>query len=125
MNTEQLTPLTLVVGASTNPERYAFKAITQLRVHKHAVAAFGLRAGTVEDVTIHTELPQNQQIDTVTLYVGPDRQAELIEPLLALNPRRIIFNPGTENAAFEDKARAAGIQTEQACTLVLLATNTY
>lgn len=118
-------PLTLVVGASTNPERYAYKAIVQLNANKHAVAAFGLRAGTVDDVTIHTKLPQNQEIDTVTLYVGPDRQAELIEPLLALNPRRIIFNPGTENAAFEDKARAAGIHTEQACTLVLLATNTY
>lgn len=118
-------PLTLVVGASTNPERYAYKAIVQLNAHKHAVAAFGLRAGTVEDVTIQTELPKNQHIDTVTLYVGPNRQAELIEPLLALKPRRIIFNPGTENAAFEDKARAAGILTEQACTLVLLATNTY
>ncbi len=125
MNLNKHSQITLVVGASTNPERYAFKAITQLRAHKQAVVAFGLRAGTVEDVTIQTELPQNQQIDTITLYVGPDRQAELIDSIINLNPRRIIFNPGTENVAFEDKARAAGIQTEQACTLVLLATNTY
>jgi predicted CoA-binding protein len=119
------TPITLVVGASPNPERYAFKAITQLRQHYHEVYAFGPRSGTVSGVEIQHTLPNTNEIDTITLYVGPERQTELIDPLINLHPRRIIFNPGTENPAFETKARAVGIQTEQACTLVLLATQTY
>jgi hypothetical protein len=117
--------ITLVVGASTNPERYAFKAITQLRSHDHSVLAFGLKKGTVADVAIETTLPKPNSIDTITLYIGPERQTELIQPLISLHPRRIIFNPGTENPIFEEQARAAGIHTETACTLVLLATHTY
>jgi hypothetical protein len=117
--------VTLVVGASTNPERYAYKAITQLRLHNHSVLAFGLKKGTVADVAIETSLPEPNSIDTITLYIGPERQTELIQPLISLHPRRIIFNPGTENPPFEAQARAAGIHTEIACTLVLLATQTY
>lgn len=125
MSNSSINPITLVVGASPNPERYAYKAIIQLKVHNHAVYAFGPRSGSVEGVMIQNTLPAQNEIDTITLYVGPERQTELIDSLINLNPRRIIFNPGTENAAFEDKARAAGIYTEQACTLVLLATNAY
>ena len=126
MSTEKpLNKPTLVVGASTNPDRYAYKAITQLRANQHSVVAYGLKKGTVSDVAINTELPTPNSIDTITLYVGPERQAELIIPLLNLNPRRIIFNPGTENPLFEEKAQAAGIRTERACTLVLLATHAY
>jgi len=125
MSNSPTTPITLVVGASPNPERYAFKAITQLRQHNHEVFAFGPRSGIVSGVEIQHSLPNANEIDTITLYVGPDRQAELIDALINLHPRRIIFNPGTENPVFETKARAAGIQTEQACTLVLLATQAY
>jgi predicted CoA-binding protein len=125
MADSSINPITLVVGASPNPERYAFKAITQLKLHNHEVYAFGPRSGTVSGVEIQQALPQANKIDTITLYVGPERQSELIDALINLNPRRIIFNPGTENAVFEDKARAAGIQTEQACTLVLLSTHAY
>ncbi len=126
MDTEQHNnKVTLVVGASTNPERYAFKAITQLKAHHHEVKAYGLKKGTVANTDIETTLPEASSIDTITLYVGPERQTELIIPLLNLNPRRIIFNPGTENPLFEEKAQAAGIRTERACTLVLLATHAY
>ena len=125
MSNSSINPITLVVGASPNPERYAYKAITQLKAHNHAVYAFGRRTGSISGVEIQHTLPVQTEIDTITLYVGPERQTNLIEPLINLHPRRIIFNPGTENAAFEEKARAAGIYTEQACTLVLLATNSY
>lgn len=125
MSNSSNNPITLVVGASPNSDRYAFKAVTQLRAHNHFVYAFGPRTGSISGVEIQHTLPVQTEIDTITLYVGPDRQAELIDPLINLHPRRIIFNPGTENAAFEEKARAAGIYTEQACTLVLLATNSY
>ncbi|MFM2286690.1 MAG: hypothetical protein RLZZ543_2187, partial [Bacteroidota bacterium] len=73
---------------------------------------------------IQTEIP-NESIDTITLYVGPDRQTELIAPLLALSPKRIIFNPGTENPSFIEQARLVGVETEIACTLVLLSTGSY
>ncbi len=116
---------TLVVGASTNPDRYAYKAIIKLRAYDYSVLAFGLKKGTVGDVEILTELPTQTAIDTITLYVGPDRQAELIQPLLDLKPRRIIFNPGTENPTFIKQAEQAGVIAEIACTLVLLSLNEY
>lgn len=116
---------TLIIGASTNPERYSFKAITSLRQHKYDVIAHGLKSGIVADIEIQTEWPVNEKIDTVTLYVGPKNQPEYFDRILALKPRRIIFNPGTENLAFEQIASEAGIQCEEACTLVLLATNQY
>ncbi len=123
MNSE-IQPYTLVVGASTNPDRYSFKAIRALRENHIPVKAYGIKAGQVSDVTIETMLPTSNP-DTITLYVGPERQTELIEPLIALKPRRIIFNPGTENPEFIRKAQQAGIETEIACTLVLLATYQY
>ncbi len=116
---------TLVIGASTNPDRYAFKAIKSLRQHNYDVIAHGLKSGLVADVEIKTEWPVNEKIDTVTLYVGPKNQPEYIDRILDLKPRRIIFNPGTENLALEQMANEAGIQCEEACTLVLLATNQY
>lgn len=117
-------PFTLVVGASTNPDRYSFKAIRALREQDIQVKAFGLKSGQVGDVSIETVLPTSAP-DTITLYVGPERQAELIPKLIALKPRRIVFNPGTENPEFVRKAQLAGIETEMACTLVLLATHQY
>ena len=116
---------TLVIGSSINPERYSNKAILSLRNHGHEVIAHGLKTGTVVDVNIVTEWPSNEEIDTVTLYVGPQNQEEYIPKILALKPRRIIFNPGTENQDFEAVATKEGIHCEEACTLVLLATNQY
>lgn len=116
---------TLVVGASANPERYAYKAIQMLRAHQHTVKAYGLREAWVDDVHIQTALPEGTSPDTITLYVGPDRQQTLIAPLLALKPRRIIFNPGTENPDFIRQAKQNGVKTEIACTLVLLSTGQY
>jgi predicted CoA-binding protein len=119
------TRTTLVIGASENPERYSFKATTKLQEHGLKVFAFGLKPGFIGNIPIQTTFPEEIDIDTVTLYVGPERQTALIPEIIALKPRRIIFNPGTENPNFIKLAQDAGIETEIACTLVLLATESY
>lgn len=116
---------TLVIGASTNPERYSFKAINMLREYKNEVVAYGLRQGKVNDIEIDTTLQAYQNIDTVTLYVNPQRQVELYDYIIGLNPRRVIFNPGTENEEFENLLSKQNIVSEIACTLVLLRTNQF
>ncbi len=118
------TPVTLVLGASERPDRYANMAVRRLIGHGHRVVAVGLRPGRIAEVPIVTALP-DASIDTVTLYVGPTALEGWRQALLHLKPRRIIFNPGTEHPAFEAEARAHGIATEQACTLVMLAAGTY
>jgi predicted CoA-binding protein len=118
-------PITLVVGASKNPERYSFKAIQSLVANGYPVLAFGLRNETIHNVEVKTDLHFTEPIHTITMYVGPDRQSELIPQLLKLNPHRIIFNPGTENPLFIQQAQQQGIKTELACTLVLLSTGQY
>lgn len=123
MNTEK--PITLVVGASKNPERYSYKAIRSLISNDYPVLAYGLRNEIIEGIEIQTDLNFTEAIHTITMYVGPDRQTEIIPKLLELKPQRIIFNPGTENPIFIEKANQQGIKTELACTLVLLSTGQY
>ncbi|OYU95382.1 MAG: CoA-binding protein [Bacteroidetes bacterium B1(2017)] len=116
---------TLVIGASEKPERYAYKASVMLNEYKHDVYPFGQKAGSIEGMPIETNWPKDQSFDTVTLYVGPQNQDSYYEPILALKPKRVVFNPGTENPAFEARLEAAGIKALEACTLVLLRTGQY
>ena len=117
---------TLIIGASTNEERYSYKAFHKLKASSHRVYALGFREGMLADTQIYTEHQATWiDVETVTLYVGPARQESYIEYLLELKPRRVIFNPGTENEDLEKRLQESGIQTEHACTLVLLATNQY
>lgn len=116
---------TLVIGASEKPERYSNKAIRALLQHGHPVVALAPREGQVEGVVFETHRRPFEGIDTVTLYVGPDIQTGYVDYILSLKPRRVIFNPGTENAAFEETLRASGIEAEEACTLVLLSIGQY
>lgn len=116
---------TVVIGASPNPGRYAFLATERLRRHGHEVVAVGLRPGQIGDVAIHADRPAVADVDTVTLYVGPQHQPAWRDYILALHPKRIIFNPGTENDDLEQAARAQGIETVEGCTLVMLASGQY
>ena len=116
---------TLVLGASDNPARYSFRAVHMLKNHGHEVLPVGIRKGEVAGMSIHTDRPQATDIDTVTLYVGPQNQPAWYDYILDLKPRRILFNPGTENPEFERMAHERGIQTEEACTLVLLSIGQY
>ncbi len=116
---------TVVIGASPNADRYSYKATISLQNHLHTVYAIGLRNGKINTSTIITDKPLLTNIDTVTLYIGPGNQPIWYNYILALKPRRIIFNPGTENTELEILAQQHGIKTEIACTLVLLSTNQY
>lgn len=115
---------TVVLGASTNPERYAFRAIHRLTAHGHSVHPVGVKKGEVAGVAIQREMP-TRGIHTVTLYLGPVLQKEWHERILELKPERIIFNPGTEDPAFEQRAEQMGIEVVEGCTLVMLASGQY
>lgn len=116
---------TLVIGASINPERYSYKAITMLGDYGHPVVAIGLKPQHIGDVKFETQMADFQDIDTVTLYLNPKRQEAYYEYILDLNPRRVIFNPGTENPEFYTILHAHAIQYVEACTLVLLRIGQY
>ncbi|TAD87902.1 MAG: CoA-binding protein [Bacteroidetes bacterium] len=116
---------TLVIGASTAPDRYSFLAINKLVAHGHPTLALGRSAGTVAGVGIATQPQALAQVDTVTLYVNPKLQEAYQQYIFELAPKRVIFNPGTENPEFETLLKQRGIETSEACTLVLLATNQY
>ncbi|GAB3308329.1 CoA-binding protein [Hymenobacter humi] len=116
---------TLVLGASDNPERYSFRAAHMLKKHGHEVVPVGIRKGQVAGMDIHTDRPQHPDIDTITLYVGPRHQPVWYDYILDLQPKRILFNPGTENPELERLAHERGIRTEEACTLVLLSIGQY
>jgi hypothetical protein len=116
---------TLVIGASENPDRYANKAVKSLEKHGYNVIAFGMRKGTILQRAIVTEWNAKWNVDTVTLYINPGRQEAYMEQIIELKPKRVIFNPGTENPNFYKKLSEAGIPFMEACTLVLLATGQY
>lgn len=116
---------TLVLGASTKPERYSFKAVKMLLEYHYPVVAVGARTGKIKEVDILTGTPDFSEIHTISLYLGPVRQKNVYDYILNLNPKRIIFNPGTENAELFQLARNRGIQVVEACTLVLLSTNQF
>lgn len=116
---------TVLLGASDNPSRYSYLALNQLRAKNHPVEAIGRKRTTVADITIDTEKKPVEGVDTVTLYLNPDHQREYYDYILSLKPKRIIFNPGTENKELAALAEQNGIQTIEACTLVLLSTGQY
>jgi predicted CoA-binding protein len=116
---------TLVVGASTDTTRFSNMAVKSLAQHGHEVVALGAKAGEIGGIPIHTERESFEDIDTVTLYLNPQRQEEYYDYIVGLHPKRIIFNPGTENEGFATLAKQHHIATENACTLVLLNTGQY
>lgn len=116
---------TLVLGATPNPARYAYLAMHALVRHGHEAVPVGIRQGQVAGLSILTGMPEVQEVDTVTLYVGPDRQAPYYDYLVGLKPQRIIFNPGTENPELAALAQAQGIETVEGCTLVMLSIGAY
>lgn len=119
--------LTLIVGATTNPSRYAYFAASRLVDSAIPFIPIGIKSGEVfgEQIIDLRAKPHLENIHTITLYVGIANQAEWIDYLISLNPKRIIFNPGTENPVFFQKAKAKGIEVLEACTLVMLSSNQY
>lgn len=116
---------TMIIGASPNPGRYSYLATLKLSEYGHTVYPIGIRSGKIGTMSIITEKAEVDEVDTVALYLGPERQKEWEDYILELHPRRIIFNPGTENDDLWKKAEEAGIECLDACTLVMLSTGSY
>ena len=116
---------TIVLGASPNPARYSYLAVNKLAAKGHPVVAIGKRKGQVGQVPIETDHLPVQDVDTVTLYLNPTNQQEYYDYILSLKPKRIIFNPGTENERLIKQAKDNGIEPVLGCTLVMLSIGNY
>lgn len=116
---------TLILGASPNPSRYANLAAHRLVAHGHPIINVGIKQGEVAGVPIEKPEQIHTDLDTITLYLGPQNQPEYYDYIIKSKPKRLIFNPGTENPELEELAESNGIETTEACTLVLLSTGQY
>lgn len=116
---------TLVIGASVNPERYTYKAVERLLSHKHEVVAIGSKNGSILGINIETGPIPFKNIHTITLYINAQVQKGYYNYIIDLQPKRIIFNPGTENQEFMLILDKNNIKYEIACTLVMLATGQF
>lgn len=119
--------LTLVVGATDNPERYAYRAAELLQAKGVPLIPIGIKKGLIfgEEILDLRQKPTLRGLHTITLYLGPQNQSEWIDYLIGLKPKRIIFNPGTENPLFFQRAKSVGIEALEACTLVMLTTGQF
>ena len=127
LNSMAMSKKTVVLGASTNASRYSYIASGMLSEYGHEIVPVGLRHGTIfgKEILNIREFPEIKDVDTVTLYIGPANQADLFDYIPKLKPKRVIFNPGTENEALEDVLKQKGIEPLEACTLVMLRTRQY
>jgi len=116
---------TLVIGASPKPERFSYSAVKKLIASDIPVIAVGLREGDISGVRIQKLFPEVSDIHTVSLYVSPKNQPVYSDYILKIKPKRVIFNPGTENAEFENILMKEGIQVVRGCTLIMLGNGTY
>lgn len=116
---------TLVLGASTKSQRYSYMAIKSLLEKGHSVIAIGHEVGELAGVKIHNKAIPLKNIDTVSLYLNPRNQRDYYNYIIKAQPKRVIFNPGTENPEFYQLLKLNNIKVEVSCTLVLLATNQY
>lgn len=116
---------TLILGATDNPSRYANMAAQRLVSHGHPIINIGIKSGKAAGVEIERAGEVYTDVDTITLYLGPQNQPQYYDYILNSKPKRIIFNPGTENPVLEELAEQQGIETLEACTLVMLSTGQY
>lgn len=116
---------TVVLGASPNPARISNGAVIKLVNQGFEVIPIGNREGQIAGLDILTGKPVLSDVHTITLYLNPQRQQQYYDYILDMHPERIIFNPGTENPELMKLAKQRGIETEYACTLVMLALDDY
>ena len=116
---------TVVIGASTNSDRYAYKAIVKLVENGIMVEAIGKKEGKINDIIIKKGFPKLTNIHTVSLYINPEIQKLYYNYILETKPKRVIFNPGTENFELQQMLEKNKIEWEEACTLVLLSLNKF
>ena len=117
--------VTMVLIASDKADRYSYKAVNMLVENSVPVVAISRRPGNISDTQFIQGKPIVDGIHTLTLYLNPINQKDFYSYILAINPQRVIFNPGTENPELQDLLNKDGIEWEEACTLVLLRTNQF
>lgn len=116
----------VVIGASTRPNRYSYAAVKELNRFGHPVTAIGLQEEKIGSIPIQTGFPVVANVDTVTLYVGAHNQPTYYDYILnRLKPRRIIMNPGAENDELKALATEKKIEVVENCTLMMLAHGMY
>ena len=116
---------TLIIGATTNPDRYSNLVIHRLRAKGYPVQAIGKKSGSVAGVEILNEKVPMKNVHTVSIYLNPLKQPEYYDYIISLKPQRVIFNPGAENPEFSNLLLENGIEVDVACSMVLLASNQY
>ena len=116
---------TVVLGATPNPERYAYLATQRLAKYGYEVVPVGIKKGSIGNLEIQQGEPMLEEVDTITLYLGAEHQRPAYDYILSLHPKRIIFNPGAENPELSKMANAQGIETVEGCTLVMLSIGVY
>lgn len=116
---------TLVMGASTEPTRYSYKAIKMLQRFGHPVVAMGKKEDNLDGIKIEKGAAPFEGVDTVTLYLNPVNQKPYYDYIVGLKPKRVVFNPGTENMELYSILKSNNIEVEVACTLVLLSIDQY
>jgi len=118
---------TVIIGATTNVSRYAYSAAGMLADYDHEIVPVGIKTGEIfgKNILDLRLKPEIRDVDTVTLYIGPRHQPEWYNYIIDLKPKRVIFNPGTENDEFMDKLSDSGVEVLEACTLVMLRTEQY
>lgn len=116
---------TAVIGASAKSERYSFMATIKLKAQGHTVYPIGISEGNIDGTPIFNNRPVLNDVHTITLYINPSHQESWLPYILSLKPKRVIFNPGTENKKLYAVLEDNGIDYLEACTLVLLSLNQY
>ena len=116
---------TVVLGASAKTDRYSNRAVNQLMANGHQVIPIGFENEKINGLQIETAFLPIENVNTISLYLNPKRQEAYYDYILSLNPKRIIFNPGTENKDLEQLAKKQNIETIEACTLVMLSVGNY
>ena len=116
---------TLVIGASVNPYRYSHKVVLKLLDSDIEVIPMGINQGNIADLVIVRPFEKQKNIHTVSIYIKPEVQKEYYKYIINLQPKRVLFNPGTENPTFSKILQKHNIYWENSCSLVLLSTNQY
>ena len=116
---------TAVLITSPKSDRYSYKAVKMLIEHSVPVIPVGYKTGKIDGIKIIPGQPDINGLHTLSIYLNPINQEFFHDYILKLNPKRVIFNPGTENPTLQDKLDSHNIFWEEACTLVLLSTGQF
>lgn len=115
----------VILGASDKPERYSYRALKMLQDHGHDVLLVSPRLKSIEELIVYPDMKKMKDVDTITVYVNSTISSSLKDEIIELNPKRVIFNPGSENPELMEALEKANIKVEPACTLVLLSTEQF